>query len=270
MSTPEVVDGTVEDVTPEVQASGAEPRQLPARRERRSEVIRALPVEQLAESFSEYQELLPKLLTESDWQDAGRDGKFVKKSGWRKIATAFDLDVVLVEEVVERDVDGSILRAKTVMRAIAPSGRTMDGDGYCTRDEFTGRRAGNPKLENDLRGTAATRAKNRAISDLVAMGAVSAEEVSLGGGGQSLPEWATPGNPAEIKQAIGRAMSAAGVSADAFQAACQHVLDTSVAAGGGQVPRIVGNVLDAVARAVTQAAAAGAPQQAPQSQEQAA
>jgi hypothetical protein len=68
----------------------------------------------------------------------------------------------------------------------------MDGDGYCTIDEFTGKRAKNPKLENDLRGTAATRAKNRAISDLVGMGEVSAEEISPGGGRDAAPAWTAP------------------------------------------------------------------------------
>lgn len=162
-----------------------------APRTRRSEVIRPLDLGQLVESFEAYQELLPRLLRDSDYQEAEQGKRFVKKSGWRKIATAFDLDVQIISEVVERDENGRILRSKTTARATSPSGRVMDGDGYCTIDEFTGRRAHNPKLENDLRGTAATRAKNRAISDLVGMGEVSAEEVAAGGGGSvALPAWA--------------------------------------------------------------------------------
>jgi hypothetical protein len=160
-----------------------------ARRERRSEVIRPLDAEQLVDSFHAYQQLLPQLLVDSDYQAAEAGKKFVKKSGWRKIATAFDLDVQIVAEQVERDENGRILRAKTTARATAPSGRVMDGDGYCTIDEFTGRRATNPKLENDLRGTAATRAKNRAISDLVGMGEVSAEE-AVADHAQPGPAWA--------------------------------------------------------------------------------
>jgi hypothetical protein len=175
-----------EDVQPQPAVSTAL-----APRPRRSEVIRPLNAEQLVQSFAEYQELLPQLLRESDYQEAEQGKKFVKKSGWRKIATAFDLDVRIIAEEVERDEDGRILRSKTTARATSPSGRVMDGDGYCTTDEFTGRRANNPKLENDLRGTAATRAKNRAISDLVGMGEVSAEEVDAGGGASTgLPGWA--------------------------------------------------------------------------------
>lgn len=157
------------------------------RRERRSEVIRPLDAGQLVESFQLYQQLLPRLLVDSDYQAA--DGKrFVKKSGWRKIATAFDLDVVRVDDGVERDESGSPIRAWAVYRAIAPSGRSMDGDGYCSIDEsrFNSSR-GRQKLENDLRATATTRAMNRAISGLVGMGEVSAEEVSAGADPQATP-----------------------------------------------------------------------------------
>ena len=148
------------------------------RRERRSEVIRPLDASELVESFNAYQHLLPKLLNDDDYQAA--DGKrFVKKSGWRKIATAFDLDVQIIRSTVDRDPDGTPVRAEVWARAIAPSGRSMDGDGYCSIDESRFQcQKGRQKLENDLRATATTRAMNRAISGLVGMGEVSAEEVS--------------------------------------------------------------------------------------------
>jgi hypothetical protein len=191
----EPIDGTVvEELPGDIPAPGADGSTYAlARRERRSEVIRPLDADQLVDSFKEYQGLLPRILDASDYQAAEAGKKFVKKSGWRKIATAFDLDVQILAEEVERDDAGRILRAKTTARATAPSGRAMDGDGYCTVDEFTGRRANNPKMENDLRGTAATRAKNRAISDLVGMGDVSAEEAVDAAGHAAtapLPWWA--------------------------------------------------------------------------------
>lgn len=176
MSDDQVIDAEVVDA----EAPAAPPVESTAmvRRQRRSEVMHPLAVDELVQSFSQYQEMLPRLLDGDDYQAA--DGKrFVKKSGWRKIATAFDLDVILVADEVERDEDGNAVRAKVIARAIAPSGRTMDGDGYCAIDE---KRFANPKartkVENDLRATATTRAKNRAIADLVGMGAVSAEEIS--------------------------------------------------------------------------------------------
>jgi hypothetical protein len=151
------------------------------RRERRSEVLRPLDPEMLLQSFEEYQGLLQRLLTSEDWQGKpNAQGSFVKKKGWRKIATAFDLDVTVIPGMskIERDENGLPVRAEVWMRAMAPSGRTMDGDGYCsvTEPRFS-QAAGRQKLENDLRATATTRAKNRAISDLIGMGDVSAEEV---------------------------------------------------------------------------------------------
>lgn len=170
----EVVDAEIADEP--VQGHEAVSTQV-VRRERRSEVIKPLDAAELVESFDAYQDLLPKLLKDSDYQGTG-DDRFVKKSGWRKIATAFDLDVQLIRSNVERDTNGEPIRAEVWARAIAPSGRSMDGDGYCSIGEsrFKGAK-GRQKLENDLRATATTRAMNRAISGLVGMGAVSADEI---------------------------------------------------------------------------------------------
>jgi hypothetical protein len=146
------------------------------------DVLMPMDVDQVVEGMEAYQELLPRLLDESDYQAA--DGKkFVKKSGWRKIARAFNLSVTLIASRVERGPDGMPLRAEVTARAIAPNGQVQDADGYCSADEKRFQSAkGKQKLENDLRATATTRAKNRAISDLVGMGEVSAEEVQAGGG----------------------------------------------------------------------------------------
>lgn len=143
------------------------------------DVMMPLNPDQLVESFQAYQQLRGRLLTDSDYQSAGRGQSFVKKSGWRKIATAFGLNLEIVRSVVERADDGSAARAEVWCRAIAPNGRFADGDGYCdvAEDRFSGSRGNKSKLENDLRATATTRASNRAISNLVGMGEVSAEEV---------------------------------------------------------------------------------------------
>jgi hypothetical protein len=70
------------------------------------------------------------------------------------------------------------VRAEIWIRAVAPNGQFGDGDGYCSLDEGRFKsRSGRQKLENDLRITATTRAKNRATADLVGMGEVSAEEI---------------------------------------------------------------------------------------------
>lgn len=187
-----VIDATVVDDHPHDSTSSSASTEI-ARRERRSEVIRPLDPDQLIQSFTDYQQLLPRLLSDSDYQDAGRGRRFVKKSGWRKIATAFDLDVQIIRSTVDRDDTGQPLRAEVWARAIAPSGRSMDGDGYCSgeEDRFSGPRGNRSKLENDLRATATTRAMNRAISGLVGMGEVSAEEIDAGPPARAqLPAWA--------------------------------------------------------------------------------
>ena len=181
----EVIDATVVESPPAPDPRPARTRAL--RRERRSEVLRPLDREQLVTSFREYQELCKELLDDSDYQ---RDGnrKFKKKSAWRKLATAFDLDVELIREHVERDQNGTPVRAAVIARAIAPSGRFQDGDGYCSIDEPRfDKSGGRKKIENDLRTTATTRAKNRAISDLLGTGEVSAEELTGGDHDQSPP-----------------------------------------------------------------------------------
>jgi hypothetical protein len=164
-----------------------------------SEVLTPLDPEQVVAAMDAYQALLPKLLKPEDWQKAGRD-EFVKKSGWRKIARAFNLSVFKISSGIERDKDGVPLRASAVYRAMAPNGQIQDGDGYCSAGEsrFSTNKA---KLEHDMAATATTRAKNRAISDLVGMGEVSAEEVVEG---QNAPQFplATKEQQGELRAAL--------------------------------------------------------------------
>jgi hypothetical protein len=172
------------EVVPEGDGAGSE---LVPHVATRAEVMRPLNSDELVTAFAEYQKLRGRLLTKEDYQDAGRGKSFVKKSGWRKIATAFGLNTEILHSSVERDENGDPTRAELWVRAIAPNGRYADGDGYCsvTEDRFSGPRGNKSKLENDLRGTAKTRATNRAISDLVGMGEVSAEEI--GGSADDTP-----------------------------------------------------------------------------------
>jgi hypothetical protein len=163
-----------EVVEPDSSTVVVAPRAAPGR-----EALTPLATDQVVAGMKAYQQLLPQLLDASDYQRAEGGKTFVKKSGWRKIARAFNLSVELPlgPAVVYRDGNGQPLRAEAVARAIAPNGQVQDGDGYCAVDEPRFKRqGGRHKIENDLRATATTRAKNRAISDLVGMGEVSAEE----------------------------------------------------------------------------------------------
>ena len=103
------------------------------------------------------------------------DGKWVteyvdapKKSAWRKLGRFYGLSTEIVEKYKETHPDGSFTWHYTV-KATA-GGITQDGEGSCTSTEKGG------KNEHYTRATAHTRAKSRAISDLIGFGQVSAEE----------------------------------------------------------------------------------------------
>jgi hypothetical protein len=145
----------------------------------RDEVLMPVDPRSAKAAMDAYQATTAAILENSDWQGSpGAKGSFVKKSGWRKIAKAYKLSTRIVSRTCEHDDQGNPTRAEAVVRAEhLPSGQFSEGDGYCSVEEARfGRDGGRAKLENDLRATATTRAKNRAIADLVGMGAVSAEE----------------------------------------------------------------------------------------------
>ena len=140
--------------------------------------IQPLPLQETRRMMHDYQTGLEQIVSTDDWQEfrGNRDGqshRFLKRSGWRKIALWFGLDLEVIRREIDRDPDGRILRAHVIARATAPNGRFCDGDGGCSADE---RRFS--KVEHDVTATAVTRATNRAISGLVGMGALSAEELA--------------------------------------------------------------------------------------------
>lgn len=134
-----------------------------------------LPMEpaQARKAMAQYQQLTDAMLGPEDWQQISREKRFVKRSGFQKISTGYSLSCeILSEEVVERDERGEPVRARAIVRAMHPNGRHWDGSGRCSITE-----RGFSKAEHDLTATAITRATNRAISNLVGFGAVSAEEL---------------------------------------------------------------------------------------------
>jgi hypothetical protein len=127
-------------------------------------------------AWEQFQEMKRDVLTLDDYHQI--QGKaFIKKSGWRKIAAAFGIsDEVIREERREGVPDKPALSPyfvwEVTARAIAPNGRYAEAVGSCASSE---RRFAH--VEHDVRATAHTRAKNRAVSDLVGGGEVSAEEM---------------------------------------------------------------------------------------------
>ncbi|MDP2709426.1 MAG: hypothetical protein Q8O93_05310 [bacterium] len=126
-------------------------------------------INDIVAAWQDYQNLKAKLLNESDYQMI--QGKnCIKKSGWRKIQTAFSISDELISE--ERKEYKDYFVYLTTVKTTAPNGRFVFGIGSCASDE---RRFAHK--EHDVRSTAHTRAKNRGISDLVGGGDVSAEEM---------------------------------------------------------------------------------------------
>lgn len=99
-----------------------------------------------------------------------KGNEFVKKSGWRKFINAFGISIELIEKRVYEQFDDK--HAEVRVRAIAPNGQSVEGIGAKSWSELY------EKNMHNLVSTAWTRAVNRAVSDLVGYGAVSAEELS--------------------------------------------------------------------------------------------
>ena len=126
--------------------------------------------EQAKAQWKIYEATKAAILVESDYQTI-QGKKFPKKSAFRKLAVFFGLnDEITGEERVDRD-DGSFTWGYTV-KVTAPNGRTTTNIGLCDSRE---KRFAH--VEHDVKSTAHTRAKSRAISDMVAGGEGSAEEV---------------------------------------------------------------------------------------------
>jgi len=138
---------------------------------------------QMIVGLKAYRELQHALDQQMPDQLLALDGKVFRKKGyWRAIALAFNLTVQPV--TAERDErttigeleDGTDNYLYTITyKATAPSGRSTTGDGSCAAAEKT--RGKLRATEHNVRSHAHTRAFNRAVSNLVGFGEVSAEEI---------------------------------------------------------------------------------------------
>jgi hypothetical protein len=138
---------------------------------------------QMVDALKRYRDLQRALDESMPDQIMLLDGKpFRKKGYWRAIRMAFNL---CVESITPEDRERSVLGTledssenyvySVTYRATAPSGATAMGDGTCAAAE---KQRGKMKAtEHNVRSHAHTRAFNRAVSNLVGFGEVSAEEV---------------------------------------------------------------------------------------------
>jgi hypothetical protein len=121
-----------------------------------------------------FQEIKEKVLDDNDIVIISNK-RYIKRSGWRKIALAFNITTEIKEIQREKIDDKYVVR--TIARAIAPNGRISEEVGISDSSEFTGNLKGT--LHN-IESKAVTRAINRAISNLVGGGELSAEEILEG------------------------------------------------------------------------------------------
>lgn len=135
--------------------------------------------------------------------DGGKN--FKKKSAWRKLARHFRINTRVVSHVAEERhnpdyclVDGATAEvlqegreeviATVVVEATAPWGQRMEAIGVCSTHEKRYHWPGPfAKAFADTLATAETRATNRAISNLIAAGEVSHEEVEGTTGTEAAP-----------------------------------------------------------------------------------
>lgn len=142
-----------------------------------SPIFRGAAMVRALEEYRELQKALDKSMP--DQLMTLGDKQFRKKGYWRAISVAFNLNVECVRE--ERNVYGTLPDGadnyiySVVYQATTPSGRVAAGDGTCAASEK--QRGRMEATEHNVRSHAHTRAFNRAISNLVAFGEVSAEEV---------------------------------------------------------------------------------------------
>lgn len=164
-----------------------------------------------AEAFmNNYQDLVKSLLDDTDYQDIyTKEGikKSKKKSAWRKLATAFNISDDVVEKEIIRDDCQRIISARYEVIATLPNGRHGVGTGSASIfDKIKNDDAKEPtpfelrkrftNAEHDIISTAHTRAKSRAISDLIGAGEVSAEELEgLSGKPKVKPKGPKPTKP---------------------------------------------------------------------------
>ena len=149
-----------------------------------SNQLELIDVEYAEACQKNYLDLVDALLDDqADYQNGKK-----KKSAWRKLAKAFNISDEKICDRIIRDENHQIISAYFEVKAILPNGRYSIGVGDCSifdkvnhndvempsnfelRKRFT-------NAEHDVIATAHTRAKSRAISDLIGAGEVSAEEI---------------------------------------------------------------------------------------------
>lgn len=138
-------------------------------------------IEDIKKKWNKFSQVKKELLSSGDIMTFNGQ-PYIKESGWRKIATAFNISLRIIERNREEHENskGKYYVWRYWVEAKAPNGRIQQAEGSCTsQDPFFSQKHGESvePNESDIIHTAQTCAYNRAISDLVGGGELSAEEM---------------------------------------------------------------------------------------------
>jgi len=122
-----------------------------------------------------FEELKQKVLNADD--SVVIQGKpYIKRSGWQKIAMALGISTEIVS--IKREQIGDVWIVEVIARAKTPLGRVSENVAVCDSIEF--RKGALQDTLHNIESKATTRAIDRAISNLVGGGQVTAEEILQG------------------------------------------------------------------------------------------
>lgn len=154
----------------------------PTKKQQSSEIVKpAESIDSIKKRWDDFSKVKKELLSKEDIMTFN-NRPYVKESGWRKIATAFNISLIIQERHREEHENekGKYYIWRYYVKAKAPNGRIQEAEGSCTsQDPFFSKKRGEEVTpnESDIIHTAQTVAYNRAISDLVGGGQLSAEEL---------------------------------------------------------------------------------------------
>lgn len=132
--------------------------------------IERFPSEDEIRFLIERREFVKKnLLDKSDYYTSKQGNVAIRKSGYRKYINAFGISIELIERRVYEQFGEK--HAEVRVRAITPYGQSVEGIGLKSWSQIF------EKSLHVLMANAWTRAVNRAVSDLVGYGSISAEEL---------------------------------------------------------------------------------------------
>lgn len=161
-------------------------------------VVPVITEKEAIEHFKQLEKFKSAVLTDADYMFKDKNGKtcskeeavtkYIRKSGWWKIALRFGVSIVMHGSRVFKgeDQDGKWHGVGILIKAVAQNGRFIEVEGVCTtRNQFFCKRWSADKKtfswidtdEKNLISTAQMVAINRAVAYLVGSGELSAEEV---------------------------------------------------------------------------------------------